>query len=215
MNLKDIKGQYDAVFSLGHLCLAAIQLRNNDLRPFAGPLDWVTTNSLSDLNRLLRNRFTGFMNSKNIRVIGYNTGEKKEEGSTIYVLDDFYNIGSVHDFDADQNTLDQLITYSEVMEKYNRRINRFLEKVSTGNRILFVRTEGEGSFKEAQELELVLSDLVQHDFNVLLVKHSKVNGIVEKNWPLEKTCTVELPNKEIWESNNDLWASLFKGITLV
>jgi len=78
MNLKDIKGQYDAVFSLGHLCLAAIQLRNNDLRPFAGPLDWVTTNSLSDLNRLLRNRFTGFMDSKNIRVIGYNTGEKKK-----------------------------------------------------------------------------------------------------------------------------------------
>ncbi|KFM91271.1 hypothetical protein DJ88_2514 [Bacillus paralicheniformis] len=108
-----------------------------------------------------------------------------------------------------------MATYPEVIEKYNRRIDRFIEKMSTSKRILFVRTEGEGSFKEAQELELVLSDLVQHDFSVLLVKHSKVNGIVEKNWPLEKTCTVELPDKEIWESNNDLWASLFKGITLV
>ncbi|MFP7274543.1 DUF1796 family putative cysteine peptidase [Bacillus paralicheniformis] len=215
MNLKEIKGQYNAVFSLGHLCLTAIQLKNNDLRPFSGPLDWVTIHSLTDLNLLLRNRFTDFMEPKNLRVIGYNTGEKKEEGSTIYVSDDFYNIGSVHDFDANQNTLDHLATYPEVIEKYNRRIDRFIEKMSTSKRILFVRTEGEGSFKEAQELELVLSDLVQHDFSVLLVKHSKVNGIVEKNWPLEKTCTVELPDKEIWESNNDLWASLFKGITLV
>ncbi len=155
MNLKEIKGQYNAVFSLGHLCLTAIQLKNNDLRPFSGPLDWVTIHSLTDLNLLLRNRFTGFMEPKNLRVIGYNTGKKKkEEGSTIYVSDDFYNIGSVHDFDVNQNTLDHLATYPEVIEKYNRRIDRFIEKMSTSKRILFVRTEGEGSFKEAQELNL-------------------------------------------------------------
>lgn len=118
------------MFSLGHLCLTAIQLKNNDLRPFSGPLDWVTIHSLTDLNLLLRNRFTGFMEPKNLRVIGYNTGKKKEEGSTIYVSDDFYNIGSVHDFDANQNTLDHLATYPEVIEKYNRRIDRFIEKMS-------------------------------------------------------------------------------------
>ena len=58
-----------------------------------------------------------------------------------------------------------MATYPEVIEKYNRRIDRFIEKMSTSKRILFVRTEGEGSFKEAQELELVLSDLVQHDLS--------------------------------------------------
>ncbi|TWM31482.1 hypothetical protein CHCC14821_4320 [Bacillus paralicheniformis] len=36
------------------------------------------------------------------------------------------------------------------MEKFNRRINRFYEKMSTANRILFVRTNG--TYKEAQEL---------------------------------------------------------------
>ncbi|MED1741305.1 DUF1796 family putative cysteine peptidase [Bacillus swezeyi] len=211
MNLKVIEGHYDAVFSLGHLCLAAIQLRKNNLRPFAGPLDWVSTHSLTDLNRLLQNRFAGFMDPKNLRIIGYNTGEKKE-GSTIYVVDDFYNIGSVHDFDAEENTLDHLATYPAVMEKFNRRINRFLEKMSTGSRLLFVRTEG--SLEEAQELERILSDLVQHDFHVLLVRHSNVTGIVEKNWPLQKVCAVELPDKEIWESNNDLWTSMLEGVKI-
>ncbi|WHH56625.1 DUF1796 family putative cysteine peptidase [Bacillus paralicheniformis] len=67
------------MFSLGHLCLTAIQLKNNDLRPFSGPLDWVTIHSLTDLNLLLRNRFTGFMEPKNLRVIGYNTGKKKKK----------------------------------------------------------------------------------------------------------------------------------------
>ncbi|ASB88934.1 DUF1796 family putative cysteine peptidase [Bacillus sonorensis] len=212
MNLQNIKGDYDAIFSLGHLCLAAIQLRKHDLRPFAGPLDWFATYSLSDVNRLLRNRFTGFMEAKNLRVAGYNTAEKKE-GSTIYVIDDNYHVGSVHDFDADKNTLDDLATYPEVIEKFNRRINRFLEKMSTGKRILFVRTEG--SFEEAKELELILSEMVQHDFSVLLVRHTNVTGIVENHWPLEKVCAVELPGEEIWEANHDLWTSLFEGIKLV
>jgi len=31
MSLKDISGTYDAIFSLGDLCLAAVQLRKNNL----------------------------------------------------------------------------------------------------------------------------------------------------------------------------------------
>ena len=212
MNLQEMKGQYDAVFSLGHLCLSAIQLRKNNLRPFAGPIDWMTSHSLADVNRLLRNRFSDFMRPVNLRVLGYNSGEK-EEGSTIYVRDDYYGVESVHDFDADQNTLDDLMTYPEVMEKYNRRINRFLEQMSESNRILFVRTEG--SLEEARELELVLSELVQHDFSVLFVRHTDATGIDEIDWQLEKICAVELPDTEIWEGNNALWSELFEGITLV
>jgi Putative papain-like cysteine peptidase (DUF1796) len=40
MSLKDISGNYVAIFSLGGDCLEAIQLRKNNLRPFAGVLDW-------------------------------------------------------------------------------------------------------------------------------------------------------------------------------
>lgn len=74
MNLKEIQGEYDAVFSLGHLCLTALQLRKMNKRPYAGPFDWVGTSSLPDLCRLIRNRFEGFMNPINLRVTGYSTG---------------------------------------------------------------------------------------------------------------------------------------------
>ncbi|MEC1262271.1 DUF1796 family putative cysteine peptidase [Bacillus swezeyi] len=212
MNLHQIKGDYDAIFGLGHLCLTALQLTKNNLRPYAGPLDWVGTRYLTDLNRLLKNRFSHFMEPINLRVTGYSTGVYNKE-RYISLTDDYYSIDSAHDFKADKNTMDEIVTYPEVKEKFNRRINRFLDKMATANRILFVRTSG--TFKEAQELESVLSGLVQNDFSVLLINHSNVNGIVEQNWPLKRVCAVELPEKEIWESNDRLWREMLTGVNYV
>jgi hypothetical protein len=39
MKLVDVKGTYNAIFSLGDLCLTAIQLEKNNLRPFSGMLE--------------------------------------------------------------------------------------------------------------------------------------------------------------------------------
>jgi hypothetical protein len=153
------------------------------------------------INRLLRNRF-----------IGYSTGVDSKEPH-ICISDDAYNIVSSHDFKADRNTLTQLNTYPEVKEKLNRRIQRFLEKTATCKRILFVRTEG--TLQQAQELQTVLSGMVTHDFRILLINHTDVNGIVEKNWSLEKVCALELPNKEIWEGNDHHWRTILSGIQLV
>lgn len=206
MKLKDLEGEYDAVFSLGHLCLAAIQLQKNNLRPFSGVLDWMGTHSLPDVSRLLKNRFDGFMELPNLRISGYATNEK------LLVADEKYNLFSNHDFDADKNTLTHLATYPEVKEKFNRRVGRFLDKMETAGRILFVRTEG--AFGEVLELESVLSAMVKHDFALLVVNHSDVSGIVEKNWPLAKVCAVGLPNQEIWNGNNEHWSTMLQGIHL-
>jgi hypothetical protein len=204
MNLEDIKGTYDAIFSLGDLCLASIQLRKNNLRPFAGVLDWMGSPSLSNVNRLLRNRFVGFMDLPNLRIIGY-ANEK-----FICVSDDAYHIVSNHDFEADKNTLSHLATYPEVKEKFDRRIQRFLEKIATSQRVLFVRTEG--TFEEVLELESILSEMVKNDFRILLVNHSSVGGIVEKDWPLKKVCTVELPDHDKWTANDHYWRTILDGI---
>ncbi|MCY8267403.1 papain-like cysteine peptidase [Bacillus haynesii] len=212
MNLNDIKGDYNAIFGLGHLCLTALQLRKNNLRPYAGPLDWVGTSSLTELNRLLKNRFSNFMAPLNLRVTGYSTGVYTTD-RYISLTDDYYHVDSAHDFKADKNTLEHLATYDEVIEKFNRRINRFYEKMSTANRVLFVRTNG--TYKEAEELESVLSDLVQNDFRVLLINHAKVKGIVEQNWPLKRICAVTLPDREIWQSNDHLWREMLNGVNYV
>ena len=69
MNLEGIKGHYDAIFSLGDLCLTSLQLKDNNLRTFSGILDWVSSPSLKNVNVLLQNRFADFLNLKNLRII--------------------------------------------------------------------------------------------------------------------------------------------------
>ncbi|MDD9268205.1 DUF1796 family putative cysteine peptidase [Paenibacillus sp. GCM10023248] len=61
MKLPEVKGQYDRIVSLGSACNPALQLRRLKLRTFSGPLDWSVSLSLSDVNRLLKNRFAHFM----------------------------------------------------------------------------------------------------------------------------------------------------------
>lgn len=64
MKLQDIKGSYNAIYSLGDLCLASIQLKQNNLRTFAGVLDWAGSPILPDVTRLLQNRFAGLMDAQ-------------------------------------------------------------------------------------------------------------------------------------------------------
>ncbi len=211
MSLEEIKGKYDAIYSLGDVCLAALQLRKNNLRPFAGPLDWMSSPNLSDVSRLLKNNFIGFMDMPNLMPTAYSTGVDTIE-QYLVVHDKAYNIVSSHDFKADRNTLSHLATYPEVRQKLDRRIQRFLEMMEKSKRILFIRTEG--AFNDVLELESVLSQLVKKDFNILIVNHSYVNSMVEKEWPLERVCIVELPNREIWSSNDHYWKEIFEGITI-
>lgn len=206
MSLEDIKGTYDSVFSLGDLCLTSIQLKKNNLRPFSGVLDWMASPSLSNVNRLLKNRFVGFMDLPNLRIIGYASDQ------LICVSDDGYQIVSNHDFEVGKNTLSHLGGYPEVRVKFDRRIKRFLEKMETSKRILFVRTEG--TFEEVLELESILSKMVKHDFRILIVNHTDVSGLTEKNWPIERVSVVELPNQDIWNANDHFWKMMFDGVQL-
>ncbi|MBD7944190.1 MULTISPECIES: DUF1796 family putative cysteine peptidase [Psychrobacillus] len=205
MELSKLKGGYDAVFSLGDLCLASIQLKKHNLRPFSGVLDWMASPTLSTVNELLENRFIGFMDYDNLRVIGY-------ADSNICVSDDAYNLVSNHDFSREKNTLEFLGSYLEVMEKYERRIQRFLHQMQTAKRILFVRTEG--TLEDAASLQNTLSEMVKHDFNVLLINHTPVKWMVEKHCPLEKVCMMEFPNEDIWEGNGELWKEVLSDIYL-
>lgn len=205
MELAKLKGNYDAIFSLGDLCLASIQLKKHNLRPYSGVLDWLASPELSSVNLLLENRFLGFMDQENLRVIGY-------ADDFICVSDDGYNFVSNHDFDGQTNTLKHLDSYFDVMEKYERRIQRFLTEMQSANRILFVRTEGD--LEDATILQDVLSRLVKNDFSVLLINHTPVSGMVEKNCPLEKVCSIEFPNVDKWEGNHNLWEAVLNGIHL-
>ncbi|MGZ7440769.1 DUF1796 family putative cysteine peptidase [Paenibacillus sp. TH7-28] len=207
MKLADLKGSYDAIFSLGDLCLSALQLEKNNLRPYAGVFDWVASPNLDDVCRLIATRFKGFMELENLRVGGVT------DTGMIWVTDDANSIISSHDFEASKNTVADLADYPEVRAKYDRRIERFLNKLAMSRRILFVRTEG--TLEEAKLLEQTLNRTVKHDFRVLLVNHTQVRGTVELNWPLEKVCAIELSDLDKWNGNDLQWKQIFQGIRYV
>ncbi|MGI1814024.1 DUF1796 family putative cysteine peptidase [Priestia sp. TGN 0903] len=207
MKLEDLKGTYSAIFSLGDLCLTSLQLRDNNLRNFAGILDWVSSPDLKKVNMLLKNQFADFLNPDNLRIIQY------VSDWDLLVWDEIYNIGFNHDFKTDKNTLSHLGGYGEVKEKYDRRIHRFLENLSTGQRILFIRTEA--NREEAAELESILSTMIESDFSILIINHTDVNDLVEKEWSLNKVCAIELPNRDKWNANNHYWKRILDGVSLL
>nr|WP_246627958.1 DUF1796 family putative cysteine peptidase [Paenibacillus oenotherae] len=204
--MEQIKGKYDAIFSLGQNCLPAIQLERNGIRPYTGVIDWMDSVELEGINRLLQDRFQHFMKLENMEYAG-------QAGNFQLIRDMLFGIIVVHDFPADRNTPDHWPSYPEFRIKIDRRIERFLQKVATCKKILFVRTGGH--LEEAEVLQSVLKGLVKHDFRVLLVNHEPVQGVVERRWPLKKLCAVSIPDgPEIWNGNDHHWRQLLSGIKL-
>ncbi|MFB9329632.1 DUF1796 family putative cysteine peptidase [Paenibacillus aurantiacus] len=206
MKLSALKGTYDAIYSLGDVCLAGIQMEHHGMRHVAGPLDWMASYNLPQVIRLLANRFAGFMDYNHLRVEGM-AGEK------IYLVKEMeYDILSNHDFFVHNNFPPHLAAYPEIKAKYDRRVSRFLEKAANSNKILYIRTEA--TFEQTIELQAVLAGLVANDFRLLIINHDPVPGIVELDWGIDKVCALQLPNDEKWNGNNHLWAQIFSHITL-
>ena len=207
MRKEELMGSYDAIFSLGDLCLTSMQLKRHGLRSYSGVFDWAATPSLSKVNLMLKNRFADFMKVEHLRAIGPATD------TMLCVADEHYGFVSNHDFELSKNTMTYLGSYYEVMDKYTRRINRFLHTLNTARRILFVRTEGD--FAEVMELQAVLRGMVRNDFSILVINHEPVSGIVEENWPLPNVYAVAFPDSvDKWTGNDALWTEVLQGISL-
>lgn len=125
-----------------------------------------------------------------------------------------YNIDFVHDFLATVNTPTSFPQYTEIKEKYNRRIQRFLNCTKTSEWILFVRSGG--TYEEAAELEKILSSMVKHNFQVLLILDGDIEEIKELDWELKHTCVVQFKMYPVRDyiRNKDACTMLFNGITL-
>jgi hypothetical protein len=224
LNLQDIKGSYDALFSLGSACNPALQFQRLNLRRLtSSPLDWSYSPFLSDVNRLLKNSFKGFMELKNMRVVN-DKGDYvyAHDGAPVvpdkeiqiptksYVIQDtLYNIFSAHDFPIIANQ-SWLVTYPSFKKTLNYRIYRFLKKVANSESVLFVRWVA--NYNEAVELQSILSHMVKGRFNVLILNPVEdLEEITEVDWGLDRTCVVNVPS----DPNSDsTWDHVLNGVTL-
>lgn len=111
--------------SLGDSCVVSYQLSKYNLKTYTFPFDWIKCNNNSIL-RLLTDNFSSFLDptylvvkntSNNFPLIDENWNDNKT--NTIRVKNTKYNIDFVHDFVNGLEDLDYVI------EKYNRRIERF------------------------------------------------------------------------------------------
>ncbi|MCQ6530981.1 DUF1796 family putative cysteine peptidase [Bacillus mycoides] len=204
MKLLDIQQNYDGIFSLGNQCLSAYQLREYKLRPYAGPIDWMISFSFQDVICLLQNQFKDFMKKENMVFKGYSS-----EIKGFLLLEDIkYNIVSVHDFLVTENTPENWTTYPEFKIKINRRIQQFLNKLETCNKILFVRIGG--TYEEAQLLEEVLFKIVKNEFRILLLNRISEYKIIEYDWDLQYTCSIGVPHTQ----DVKIWDLILGNITL-
>lgn len=211
---KEIKGSYDLIVSLGSSCEPAGHLRRLQLRTFSAPLDWMVSLSLRDVNRLLRNRFEGYMELGNMA---------PDEGSAMYVNDEVvqqaksyfvreykYNILSVHDFPIipDQPWWSR---YKEYKELLDYRIERFLSRMAESRNALFVRWGG--SYEEAAELREVLGQLVGGEFRILMVQGIEgLESVIDDQWDLDRICSVSIPYRA---GDLHTWDLLLEGVYLI
>ncbi|KJB88701.1 peptidase [Paenibacillus sp. E194] len=204
MRLSDVKGAYDAMYSLGSNCYTAQRLERYGLRPYSGVVDWMYSNWTPGVSLLLRNRFAKFMYPDHLVV-----------ESIIFkrhnycILDRVYGVQSVHDFLYAERRRGIALRYPKFIETIQRRIHRFLDKAEHSERIFYFRLNA--SYDEAAELEAALASLVKHQFSLLVVNPGNEHRIIDKEWPLANTCGLELPIG--WDAACDqVWNEVFAGI---
>jgi len=129
--VRDLKGSksYDFAVSLGTACIVANKMENNNLKLFSGPFDWIV-GSPERVNYLIKNNFKDFFLYDNLEIEG-------RKGGKFLVRDKLNGLLSVHDFKESGNKIAES-EYSDVMEKYDRRIKRFYDWCRRSEKALFI-----------------------------------------------------------------------------
>ncbi len=133
--------EFDYVVPIGEACFVATFLKNLNVREFSAPFDWVMGANLETRLELILNEFKDFLNIEDLVCVT----KQVEDGLLAEGLTDFptkheiyenrrTGISHNHDFLRD-TPLEE--SFPEAKEKYNRRIERFLDLMRGESNILF------------------------------------------------------------------------------
>lgn len=214
MKLQQMKGSYNCIVSLGSSCEPAAHLRRKGLRHFAAPLDWVVSLYLADVNRLLSNRFSGYMELSNMVLTEgsdvFVDNEVIQPVKSHFVKDSLYNIISVHDFPVLEGQ-HWSHTYPDFKAKLELRTERLLNALRSSPRSLFIRWGG--TLEEAAQLQAVLGPLTGGDSHVLLVNGIQgLEKVVDLGLDTAGLCALHIPYRA---GDNVAWDYILDGISLV
>lgn len=187
MKLAGMPRLYDLILSVGYNCQPALHLRNNQIRSFTGPVDWVITSSIPNLIQLLENRFTNYMKLENLKIIGTVYGHFSAEDLATGVL-------SFHDFPVPESGAPEIVNYPAYREKLDERIGRFYNVALQSQRALYVR-EG-ANREEAMRLREALVKITGGEVYLLVVNLYDGGTVKEVDWHTPYIAAVEIPIEE-------------------
>ena len=134
VNKQDIK-KYDIIYSIGRDCSCAMYLQKQGLRISSGPFDWLTNvNDIKDRLKIILNDFDNFLNLEDLKFLPKDPNVFNDEACDYYenLRNGFYYY---HDFPKNVSLND---SFSQVKEKYDRRIRRFMYNLKTKKKVLLV-----------------------------------------------------------------------------
>lgn len=135
---KEIGGGYKHIISLGSFCSPALEIERLGLRDGSYPFDWVLSRSINNIVELISNGFSDLFNVDFFY-------QWKSQCSTYENIK--CDIVFVHDFSQWRDLDSQL---QQVMDKYQRRINRFYNAIQ--EKTLFVRyIESDSEYKYVEK----------------------------------------------------------------
>lgn len=189
----DSARQYDCIFSLGEACFVATFLKEQGLRLFSGPFDWVYGRTFEDRFAMLLNDFEHFFEKSDLL---YRRSFKLWRGEHDVYFNTRTKLAHIHDFDFHGDFEKE---YPIVKEKYDRRIARLLERMRTSKRILIVYAEmaheqsSAPSPQQFKELFAQSQPKYQDKINVLYMKHNPSfhPGECKTVYVDERLCLVE------------------------
>lgn len=213
MRLEGIKGAYDCIVSLGSSCEPAAHLRRKGLRTFSSPLDWVVTLSLTDVNRLLTKRFSGYMELPNMAPVdGYDVFVENEVVMPVrsyFIKDYYYNVISVHDFPVLEGQ-EWSSVYPDFKNKVDMRSQRLLDQLIISRKALFIRWGS--TVDEAIELHRVMGSLTGGTYHILIVNGvDGLESVTDNAWEIPGICSLSIPNRA---GDNETWDYILEGISL-
>ena len=147
-NKADMQSKFDLIFSIGAACSCTQTLRESFLQYYSYPFDWLYGSDFLSRVKILVNNFEHWLDKSDLASYGKRVDTHPND---IY-KNARTNIVFNHDFKID-TPLDE--SYSEVKEKYDRRIRRLLNQIEASKNILLVYIESPEKREETLQKDLI------------------------------------------------------------
>jgi hypothetical protein len=209
--------EYDdfSFITIGYDCSPAAVLRSLDLRKAALPFDWVVTN-LNILDQCFQTKFSKYhtnlrFNPQRTRIIdeyGFIFPHDYPLENQTIVNNDDIGEGIYGEEKGKQITPDWEKYYPQVQEKYQRRIERFLDIVQTSEKPIIILSRF-----PAEQVNIIF-DIFYRNYrrkDIYIVNSCQIESIGQKYVNCFTEHNGEWNEAAIWKANIDLMIEKYKG----